>query len=187
MKVFPEKLRKFAWNSKKSQHWETEIVTSASGMTRTLTSQLYPSWNIEANYNKLTDAEARELFGFYALLKGAQEAFFWLDPEDNYVYNQSLPKNIDGSYQCVMLMGEYAEPVERVELFHVYVNGAVLDKSRYKESNGSIKITPPPNEGSIVKADYRYYWKVRFKDSGLEIKRIFNNTNRATLKMVSAR
>lgn len=187
MRLFPERLRKFAWNSKKGQRWETEIVTSASGMTRTLTNQLYPAWNIEASYNKLTDAEAKELFGFVALLKGAQEPFFWLDPEDNTVKNQVLPKNMDGSYQCVMMMGEYTEPVERVERLKVYIDGSLQESSRYKVSNGSIKITPPPGDSSIVTADYIYYWTVRFKDSGIEIKRIFKNINRATLKMVSAR
>lgn len=79
LKKFPD-LRRFAWESTKSQKWETTSQRSASGRMRTLTNQLYPNWTITASYNCLTDAEARQLHGFAASVKGGFEPFLWLDP-----------------------------------------------------------------------------------------------------------
>lgn len=77
MRKFP-KLRKFSWNSTFEEKWNTTVQKSASGRVRTLTNQLYPAWAIKASYPALTDAQADELLGFVALIKGSFEAFLCL-------------------------------------------------------------------------------------------------------------
>ena len=98
MRKFPE-LRKFSWNSTFEERWNTTVQKSASGRVRTLTNQLYPAWTIKASYPALTDAQADELLGFVALIKGSFEAFLWLDPEHNTEKSAPLAQVSSSKYQ----------------------------------------------------------------------------------------
>lgn len=185
IKKFPN-IRRFSWDSTKQEKWSTTIQKSASGKVRTLTNQLYPEWSITASLPAITDAEARELLGFVALLKGSYEPFLWLDPEDYQAKGQQLvPTN--GYYQCVMAMGSYAEPAEYVEDLHVYINGEEADVGTYTVERGAITFAVAPSADDIVTADYTYYWKVMLEDDGLTVTKIFKDINKVSLKMVVAR
>lgn len=185
VRKFPN-IRRFSWNSTKQEKWNTEVQKSASGRVRTMTSQLYPEWTITASYPALTDAEANELLGFVALLKGAYEPFLWLDPEDYKAVGVQLAPTY-GYYQCVMVMGSYAEPAEYVENLVVYVNGVEQDASTYTVEQGAITFNDAPAADAVVTADYIYYWKVMLSDDGLTINKIFVDVNKCSLKMVVAR
>lgn len=184
VKKFPN-IRRFSWNSTKQEKWSTEVQKSASGRVRTMTSQLYPAWTITASYPAITDAEAAELLGFVALLKGSFEPFLWLDPEDNRAIGQTLAEVASGKYQAVIKMGEYVEPAEYIEDVAVYVGGVKQDASKYTVADGYITLKTPTSE--VVKADYTYYWRVMLADDGLSITKKFLNVNTATIKMVVAR
>ncbi len=170
---------KFAWNSKKSQKWNTNVQRSASGMLRTQTNQLLPLWTIEASYPGLTDDEARELLGFVASCKGSFEPFFWLDPEDYQATKQVLAPLGNNQYQAVMVQGGYVEPVEYIDNITVYVNGSAV--YNYTVTDGVITFASAPN--GEVTADYRYYWKVRFVDDGIVVSKIYKNINQASFKL----
>ena len=134
----------------------------------------------------ITDAEANELQGFVALLKGSYEPFLWLDPEDNKAVGQRLvPTN--GYYQCVMAMGSYAEPAEYIENLRVYINGVEADVGTYTVDKGAITFDIAPNASDIVTADYTYYWKVMLSDDGLTVTKVFKDINKVSLKLVVAR
>ena len=178
MRFFPN-IRKFAWDSKKSEKWNTVVQRSASGKVRTLTNQLLPSWTIEASYPALTDDEARELLGFVALIKGAHEPFLWLDPEDYQATGQVLPKVANGQYQAVMNMGGYVEAVDYIDNVKVYVNGVLA--SNYTVNGGIIKFSSAPT--GTVTADYHYYWKVMLPDDGFRIEKVYKNINKASFKL----
>ena len=90
LRKFPA-LRKLAYSSTKTQKWNTQVQKSGSGKVRTLTNQLYPEWTITAKLIELTNAEARRLMGFAALIKGAHTPFLWLDPEDYEENGIQLP------------------------------------------------------------------------------------------------
>ena len=180
VKFFPNN-RRFAWNSKKSQQWNTVSEMSASGKLRTLTNQLYPHWFIEASYPRLTDEEQRELLGFYALVKGEFEPFLWLDPEDYRAQGQPLQMTEPGVYPCIMLQGDYVEPVAYVDQLTVYVDGIKAQPSSYTLQNGLIKFKQQP--AGAVAADYRYYWKVRFAQGSLTVEKVFRNINKASFKL----
>lgn len=171
--------KKFAWESKKSQKWNTNKQTSASGMTRTQTNQLLPLWTIEASYPGLSDDEARELLGFVASCKGSFEPFFWLDPEDYECKGQVLAPISNTQYQAVMVQGGYVEAVEYIDNVTVRVNGSVVNN--YTVSDGVITFNTAPS--GEVTADYRYYWKVRFADDGIAVAKVYKNINRASFKL----
>ena len=161
--------------SSKSQKWNTTIEKTGSGKMRSNTYQLLPLWNIQVKYWKLSDAEYRTIMGFVALLKGAHTPFFWLDPEDYQETGMRLPRNTDGSYQCVMKFGDYVEAVEYVDQLKVYVNGVLQDASTYGVLGGTIMFTTTPSSSAIVTASYRYYWKLHLPADGISMTHIFKN------------
>lgn len=177
------------YSSKKSQSWGTELQTSGSGKSRSCTNQLYPTWTIEVKINHLTDAGARTLQGFTALLKGKAKSFFWLDPEDYQETGVQLPMVSTGVYQPVMRLGSYTEPVDYVDNLTVYVDGVKQDASGYSLTDaGYIKFNTAPATTSKVTADYRYYWHMRLYKDGFEVEHEFDDFNRApSFKMVTAR
>lgn len=184
LKKFPN-IRRFAWESTKTEKWNTTIQRTASGRLRTMTNQLYPAWTIEASYNVITDEEARQLLGFVASLKGSSEPFLWLDPEDYEEKGQQLAQ-IDGvSYQAVMRQGDHLEPVEYIEDVKVYIDGILQGSGTYTVAAGIVKFKTTP--AGIVTADYTYYWKVILSGDQLKIEKIFKDANKASITMEVAR
>ena len=83
-----------------------------------------------------------------------------------------------------------SSPCEYIEDVTVYVDGTKQDQARYSVTNGMIVFHDgvAPAAGAVVKADYTYYFKVRFKDSSAGITAIFNNFNQSkTFKLMTAR
>lgn len=187
LRKFPA-LRKLAYSSTKRQKWNTQVQKSGSGKVRTLTNQLYPEWTITAKLAKLTNEEARKLMGFAALLKGAHTPFLWLDPEDYEEKGIQLPLITTGTYQAVMKMGDYVEPVEYIEKVTVYIDGVKQASSAYTVTGGTVKFKTAPASTAKVTADYTYYWKVMLADDGIETENIFIDFNKSkTFKMVTVR
>lgn len=180
MRKFPE-LRRFSWNSTFAEKWNTTVQKSASGRVRTLTNQLYPAWTITASYPALTDAQADELLGFAALVKGSFEAFLWLDPEHNAEEGVPIVQLTDNKYQCVACVGGHVEPVEYVEDITIYVGGQKARESDYSVYGGVVTFVRPP--AGRVTADYTYCWKVLFADDGLTITKKFKNVNTCSVTL----
>jgi hypothetical protein len=177
-----------AVRSSKSQKWNTAVEKSGSGRMRSNTYQLLPSWNISVKYAWLDDERYKTIMGFVALLKGAHKPFWWLDPEDHQEENVQLPKNTDGSYQAVMKMGNYVEPVEKVDQLTVWVDGTEQPSSAYTVNGGVIVFGTAPASGSVVTASYRYYWKVHLPADSISIEHIIDDFKQTgTLKFESWR
>ena len=177
-----------AIRSSKTQKWDTKIEKVGSGRMRSNTNQLLPSWSISVKYAWLDDERYKTIMGFVALLKGAHMPFFWLDPEDYQETGIQLPKNTDGSYQCVMKLGNYVEAVEYVDHLKVYVDGVEQSSSTYTLNNGAITFGTSPGSTAIVTADYRYYWKMHLPDDGLSVDHVFTNLKQTgTIKFESWR
>ena len=174
--------------SSKSQKWKTTIETVGSGRKRSNTNQLLPLWNISVKFWSLSDAEYKTIMGFVASLKGAHKPFWWLDPEDYQETEIQLPRLTSGSYQCVMKFGNYVEPVEKVDELTVYVNGTEQQSAAYTESNGVITFAAALASSAVVKATYRYYWKVHLPADGISIEHIIKDFKQTgTLKFESWR
>lgn len=174
--------------SSKSQKWNTTIEKAGSGRMRSNTNQLLPLWTIQIKYWRLTTAEYKAIMGFVALLKGAHEPFFWLDPEDNHETGIQLPSVGYGTYQCVMKFGNYVEAVDHVDQLAVYVDGVLQDSNAYTVVGGTVVFDVAPASGSVVTADYRYYWHVHFPADSISINHIITNFKQTgTLKFESWR
>ena len=178
MKFFPD-IRRFSWKSKKSQKWNTTTQRSASGRERTMTNQLLPLWTIEASYPAITDEEARQLQGFVASVKGGHEPFWWLDPEDYQATNQVLAPLGNNQYQAVMAQGNYAEGVDFIDNLTVRIGGTIV--YNYTLNGGTITFNSTPN--GEVTADYRYYWKMKLVNDGIDIEKVFDNVNKCSFKL----
>ena len=174
VKIWPV-MTGIAIRSSKSQKWNTTIEKAGSGRMRSNTSQLLPSWNINIKYAWLSDADYRMIMGFVALLKGAHEPFFWLDPEDYQETGIQLPMVSSGKYQCVMKFGNYVEPVEYVDQLKVYKDGTLQAASAYSVSGGTITFNTAPSSSAVITATYRYYWKVHLSDDGITMDHVFTN------------
>lgn len=188
LRKFPIELNKLSWSSTKDMSWDTEVQTSGSGKVRTMTNLLLPKWTIETKFAHLTDAEYRKLLGFVALCKGAFEPFLWKDPEDYQETKRQLPMVTAGTYQGVMVMGDYVEPVEYIEDVMVWVDDVLQASTAYSIVNGCVVFKTAPSATAIVKASYTYWWKVMFKGDGMTIERVFQNINRSkSFKLVTVR
>lgn len=186
MRTFPD-IRKFAWKSTKECTWSTTVATAGSGRVRTLTNRKYPKWTITTKFQTLTDDEAREMFGFVNLVKGAYEPFFFLDPEDNKEVGAPLPSLGDGQYQFIMRMGDFAQPVYKVEDVTVYQDGVIVPSSEYTIGNGAIQFKTAPSSAIKITADYTYYWKVIMTNDNFKITAVFfdiNQSDNLTLETV---
>lgn len=185
LKKFPD-IRTFAYNSEKTQMWETVVKSAGSGMTRTMTNRHFPKWVISTKFNYLTHKQANELLGFIALVKGEYEPFYFLDPEDHEEKEVRLPLLRPGEYQCVMKFGGFAEPAEYVEDVSVTLNGKLVAGTDYTVSRGAIIFNTAPPADSVVKASYTYYFRVRFGGDKQGIQNVFLNFNKSkTLKLVT--
>lgn len=81
LKKFPN-IKSLAWKSTKEQKWNTVVKTAGSGRIRTMTTWQYPQYIISTQFAYLTTEQYKELMGFFSTIKGGQESFLWLDPED---------------------------------------------------------------------------------------------------------
>ena len=177
-----------AIRSSKSQKWNTTIEKVGSGRLRSNTNQLLPLWTISVKFVMLSDADAKTIMGFVAQLKGAHQPFWWLDPDDYQETGIQLPKNPDGSYQCVMKVGGYVEAVDKIDQLKVYVDGVLQASSAYTVNDGAIVFGTAPASGAVVTADYRYYWKMHLPNDGLSMDYVFTNLKQTgTIKFESWR
>lgn len=176
LRKFPQNIRHFTWNSKFRESWNTQIQTTGSGKSKTMTNQLYPGWTITESIGFMTNEMADELMGFIALVKGAYEPFLWLDHSKYHEDEVQIAMTSPGRYQAVIKTGKYTEPAEFIEDVTVWVNGKLMETG-YTTSNGAILFSTPPSGSDIVTASYTYWWKVRFKDDGMGINRIFDDLN----------
>ena len=162
-------------HSYKSMAFDGEVITTGSGKKRSNTNQLLPKWNIEVKFGILTDANYKIILGFFALLRGGNTPFYWLDPDDNTETGIQLPKLSSGKYQCVMKWGSFVEAVEKVDQLKVYVNGTLQAANAYSVSGGVITFATAPANNAVVTADYRYYWKVHIPAKKIKMEHIFRD------------
>lgn len=87
---------------------------------------------------------SKKINGVCGALKGRSYSFLWLDPEDYEEKGIQLPLITVGTYQAVMKMGDYVEPVECIEKVAVYIDGVKQESSKYTITNGTVKFKTAP-------------------------------------------
>jgi uncharacterized protein (TIGR02217 family) len=160
-----------AWNNAKTQSWETKIQKYGSGKRKTLSRWSYPEWTLECSYTCLDQEEIEYAAGFFAMVRGQHQPFFWLDMED---YHQEKVRigvgdGINTGFQLVRNFKDlFVEPVYGV------VNGtlqifadAELINAPLKE-DGWVEFMIPPASGKIITATFDYYWRVAFESDDFD-------------------
>ena len=85
-------------------------------------------------------------------------------------------------------MGNYVEAVDYVDQLAVYVDGVLQDSGAYTVVGGAIVFDTAPAAGSVVTADYRYYWHVHLPADGISMNHIITDFKQTgTLKFESWR
>lgn len=179
-RVFPISTGRSTWSDTAGINWDVQLHESAGGMVRALVEQDLPKYEWSVKFDNLSTAELEAIMGFYNLCKGPALPFFIKHVEHCQAKDQRLQPGPDGKYQLLKVIGEYAEPVYKVDKLKVYVNGVAT--TSYTEANG--KLTLAAN--GTVTADYEYYERVRF-NGALSSTEKFHDTHSCTIKVVSAR
>lgn len=168
--LFPINAKRVKWDSTVEQDWTVNEQTSASGKSRTQTSQSLPAWVFTITFPALSSEERYKLFAFFTRVRGSAIPFFYKDAEDYRCIGVKLPKNTDGTYQLVANMQSQQEPIYYADNLTVYVDGTAQDSTSYTVSDGAISFNTAPASMAKVTATYEYWWKVRFSKSKLQIK-----------------
>ena len=179
-RIFPISTGKTAWSDSVGVKWDVQIQESASGLVRSIVEQDLPKYEFTLKFPALTTEEKNTLLGFFNQCKGELLPFY-IKPFNSHIENQTLAKLNDGTFQIVKAVGDYVEPIEKVENLKVFKNG--VETTAYTETDGKITITA--NQGEIT-ASYDYYERVRF-GGGLSVSERFNNVWNCSIKVVTAR
>lgn len=181
--VFPT-LTGQGWNVTRTPLWQTRKPVSIAGKETAIADWSYPRHRWELVFDVLrqgsvsgTDyTEMQQLFGFFNARQGGFDSFLYQDADDNAVTGEILGTG-DGStttFQLVRSFGGFIEPVlapNFAETFNVYLDGALQPGASYTKyawdaaspnSPGTIVFGVAPTAGQQVKADFSFYWPVRF-------------------------
>ena len=180
-----------AWNSTKTQKWNTEIQKSASGRRKTLSRWSYPEYELNCSYTCLNPAEIDYVAGFFAKMRGQAEIFLWRDDQD-YKIENSLIGIGDGFTTGFQLLrdlgGQFYEPILDVVpgTLKVFVDG--IETPVTLEDDGWIEFLTAPAAGAAITISCEYYWRVAFADDSLTWEHFWYNFYRLkTVKLVTVK
>jgi uncharacterized protein (TIGR02217 family) len=154
-----------AWNSTKTQNWNTEIQKSASGRRKTLSRWSYPEYELECAYTCLDPAAIEYVAGFFAARRGQAGEFLWKDDQD-YKQEKVFIGTGDGSttgFQLVRNLGnQFFEPVLDIVpgTLKVFVDNVQANETLGED--GWDVLATAPAAGSLLTASFEYYWRVAF-------------------------
>ena len=189
LSVFPEDIF-VAWGSKKTLRWETIVKKSATGLRKTMTNWAYPEFEIECSLVGLTDEQTVRVQGFICSLYGRLSPFLWWDFEDHREEAAAIGTG-DGertNFQLRRLMYKFPLPVTdiKADTLAVMADGAATEAYTLLDG-GVIRFAEPPADGVAITAAFDYYWRVAFADDETEFEAQFLDTNKSSIKMVTAR
>jgi len=202
------------WDVKKSPEFKTAIHPTVSGRRETrLALWALPRWHFNLEWEFLRDQRAkvmydgsgsrlppspydelRRILGFFLARRGAFEPFFFTDPTDFGVIDQTLTASSDGGRNLQALRslgGQFVEPVggvvavTGVKINGVaqsagYVAGIQLNKlldasSALLDQDGWLVLPNAPSVGSVLAATFTYAFKVRFKQDLSEFENLWDD------------
>lgn len=172
--VFPE-LPGLTWDREKNPEFKTVIQTSASGCEKSAAMWVYPKWHFKLSYEFLRDdgtmqGELQQLIGFFLARRGDFDTWLYRDPEECRAVNQviALGDGVTKEFQLVRNFAGLIEPV-----FGIKVKPTILVAGAAAEFDfntwGLITFTDPPPDHAQIVATFDYYYRVRFKNSMMEL------------------
>ena len=187
--------------------FSTIVQESSAGVEVRIGEYLYPRWEWEIPFSWLSQEAAvsdfQTLAGFYVAAFGQFSAFLLDDPLDN---STTLPDAVaatpaiigtgDGTtttFQIGRTLNGNYEPVydinSTVTAPKIYLNTTLQSSGYAISATGLITFSSAPGAGVLVKADFFYYWRVRFAEDSTDFAnfagKLWEN-QKITLKQVKA-
>lgn len=166
--------------------FSTIIQGASSGLEVRIGEWVYPRWEWEIPFSWLSQEAAigdfQTLAGFFIGLFGAFDAFLFNDPLDNSTTLPDAPAATpsiigtgDGTtttFQIGRTLSGNFEPLydinSTVAAPKIYLNTTLQSSGYAISATGLITFTSAPGAGVLVKADFQYYWRVRFADDSTD-------------------
>lgn len=176
--------------------FSTETAEAASGLEVRVGNYVYPKkeWDIPVNYlnQDAAVADYQALYGLYVQMGGAFGTFLFDYDRDNST--NGVPSQIgigDGTtttFQLGRMMGAGFELVYDVNSLvaapKIYLNTTLQSSGYSINSTGLITFSSAPGNGVLVKADFQYYWRVKFAEDSVDFSRIVDYWHQvSTLKL----
>lgn len=185
--IFPE-LPGLKWDGTKKPKWSTKVHETTNGKETRAAYWSYPKWFFTLAYEFLDDSDLvrdlQTIGGFFLARKGSFDSFLYRDESDCQVEGQLLGVG-DGSrtaFQLIRSFGEFDEPIKNVKGViytslnviggvsllpvpdgapRVYIDG-VIPRDYSISTAGLLTFATPPPIGSVVSADFSFYFRCRF-------------------------
>lgn len=172
--VFPS-LIGLGFNVVRAAEWSSLVQRAVSGRTTRVAYWSSPIWHWTLTYEFLrsdSNAEFQALAGFFNARQAQFDPFLYTDADDFTVTGQSLGLGTGSktAFQLVRTLGGFAEPILAPNtVLAVYIDGVLKTLgSDYSISTwgaavpGVVTFTSAPGGGSVITADFTYYFPVAF-------------------------
>ena len=188
--VFPI-LSPLTWSVHKKPIMSSRAITAASGRETQLACAVFPRWaftlsyggnnswlrdqtqNIVPDPTKVGFTELEQLSGLFLACLGSYGEFYYSDPDDNSRAGQPIATadGVGTTYQLYYNWGSgpftpvMYIPVGGIQtLSTVYFNGVAQSAGLYSLDSTKTKIifTSPPANGTVITADFVFYFRCRF-------------------------
>ena len=177
------------WSVHKKPAFSTIIANHVSG--REVRDALYanPIWQFELTFDGLDGTTAgtngslgaqslQALMGLFLQTQGQFGTFLYVDPTDNFAFNQSIATG-DGattSFALTRTLGGFTEPVGwATSVAAVSVGGAALTSGWSIVTPNSLSFTTAPAAGAAIVASFAYAFLCRFDGDDLDFEQFMAN------------
>jgi uncharacterized protein (TIGR02217 family) len=180
--TFP-KLSGLGWSVTRKPTFKTIISQAVAGQESRLTLWKNPIWEFDLTYEVLSDVPnggitpLAVIMGFYLQAQGSGQDFLLnlqdltLNPSDGNIVGQIIGTG-DGAttgFQLTRSIGAWREDVQVPNIVSaIYVDDAEVDTGWLVGPNGVIIFAAAPAAGATIKADFSWYYRVRFADDSLD-------------------
>jgi len=156
------------WNSLKTPVWSSKIQTSVNG--KELRAALFsrPRWKFSLSYEVLradTHQELQNLMGFFMLMKGSFDDFYYVDSTDNAAADVQFGIG-DGSTRTFPIsrpIGGYTDGVLVNGSPTVKVGGATTAvTTTYGINDSAVTFAAAPAIGAVLTWSGNFYFRCRF-------------------------
>lgn len=193
--IFPV-LAPLAWSVHKKPISASRVTTAITGRENQLAATAYPRWaftltyggsswlrdqtqNISPDMTKLGYTEFEQLSGLFIFVKGAFGEFYYNDPDDNSRLTAPIGQGNGSatSFPIYVPWGygpfspSFFFPVGGINTIDaVYINGAIQPSTSYSVdfTRTQLVFNSAPPSGSIITADFHFYYRCRFLDDHLD-------------------
>lgn len=184
MRIYPS-LQGETYPVVRRPYFDTIVAKASSGLEVRVGNYTYPlsEWDIPYTWlsQEAAIADFQTLYGLYVLSAGQFDAILYSDPNDNTtspVVASPTPSTIGTgtgaltTFQIGRVLGGAFEPVFDINNTpnapKIYLNSTLQSSGYTISATGLITFTSAPGNGVLVKADFYYYWRVRFAMDDLE-------------------